>query len=67
VFFICVPNPPRVGTNVRLAFEVPGGSVTAEAIVRSVGAGKGMGVEFTNVGSNDRVVLQRLLQRLLRV
>ena len=40
--------------------------MTAEAIVRSVEAGKRMGVEFTNVGSNDGVLLQRLLQRLLK-
>lgn len=65
--FICVPNPPVVGTNVRLAFEVPGGNVSAEAIVRSVEPGKGMGVEFTRVGSNDKVLLRRLLQRLLRI
>lgn len=65
--FLCEPNPPVVGTNVRLAFEVPGGNVTAEAIVRSVEPGKGMGVEFTKVGSNDKVLLRRLLQRLLRI
>src|SRR6202040_450284 len=28
--FISVPNPPPVGTKLRLAFEVPGGNVQAE-------------------------------------
>lgn len=65
--FICVPNPPVVGTSVRLAFEVPGGNVTPEAVVRSTEPGKGMGVEFTKVGPGERVLLQRLLKRLLRV
>ena len=32
--FISVSEPPAVGTKLRLAFEVPGGSVRAEAIVR---------------------------------
>jgi hypothetical protein len=65
--FICEPNPPLVGTSVRLAFEVPGGNVIAEAVVRSVEPGKGMGVEFTKVAPTDSVLLQRLLKRLLRV
>lgn len=37
---------------------------SAEAIVRSV-LPNGMGVEFTNMGPQDRVLLERLLKRLL--
>ncbi len=32
--FISVPDPPPVGTKLRLSFEVPGGNVHAEAIAR---------------------------------
>ena len=54
-----------VGTNLKLVFQVPGGIVQAEAIVRSVSPGEGMGVEFTEMNPQDRVLLERLLGRLL--
>ena len=38
----------------------------AEAVVRDVSAGEGMGVEFTNVGPQARVLLDDLLKRLLQ-
>jgi len=64
--FICAPAPPPVGTKLKLAFEVPGGEIQAEGIVRNVEAGKGMGIQFTRLGPKDRVLLQRLMTRLLR-
>jgi hypothetical protein len=64
--FISVTNPPSVGTKLRLSFEVPGGNVHAEAIVRNVVPGEGMGVEFTRLGLKDRILLEMLLKRLLR-
>jgi hypothetical protein len=64
--FISTPDALPVGTNVRLAFEVPGGEVRAEAIVRDMAVGEGMGVEFTRIDSRDRVLLGQLLKRLLR-
>jgi hypothetical protein len=54
-----------IGTSLRLVFQVPGGIVQAEAIVRSVSPGEGMGVEFTEMNPQDRVLLERLLKRLL--
>lgn len=63
--FICVPAPPPVGTSLKLAFEVPGGEVQAEGIVRNVVPGEGMGIQFTKLGVKDRLLLQRLLKRLL--
>ncbi len=63
--FIASSNPPAVGTTLRLVFEVPGGIVRADGIVRSVLPGKGMGVEFTKLGPQDRIVLDRLLKHLL--
>lgn len=50
---------------VELEFEVPGGSVQADGIVRSVAPDKGMGVEFTRLSLSDRILLERLLKRLL--
>jgi len=64
--FISVPDPPPVGTKLRLSFEVPGGNVHAEAIVRNIVRGDAMGVEFTKLGLKDRVLLEKLLKRLLR-
>jgi len=64
--FICAPAPPPVGTKLKLAFEVPGGEIQTEGIVRNIEAGKGMGIQFTRLGPKDRVLLQRLMTRLLR-
>jgi hypothetical protein len=64
--FLGVVNPPPVGTSLRMVFEVPGGSVRADGIVRNICAGKGMGIEFVKMGAPDRILLDRLLKRLLR-
>jgi hypothetical protein len=63
--FISTPNPPPVGTKLRLAFEVPSGKVRAEAVVRNSVPG-GIGVEFTRMDLGDKLLLQKLLKRLLR-
>ena len=64
--FIATHNPPRLGAKLILVFEVPGGSVQADGVVRSVVPGEGMGVEFTRLAVTDRILLERLLKRLLR-
>ena len=64
--FIASCDPPPVGSKMRLVFEVPRGTVRADGIVRSVLPGKGMGIEFTKLGPQDRILLDRLLKRLLR-
>ena len=64
--FISATDPPPVGTKIRLAFEVPGGSVRADAVVRDIIPGEGLGVEFTRIGLGDKLLLQKLLDRLLR-
>jgi len=64
--FISASDPPPVGTKLRLSFEVPGGNVHAEAIVRNIVPGDGMGVEFTKLALKDRILLEKLLKRLLR-
>jgi hypothetical protein len=55
-----------VGTSLTLVFQVPGGVVQAQAVVRSVVPAKEMGLEFTSMGSQARALLEHLLQRLLR-
>src|SRR5689334_20149544 len=55
-----------VGTSLMLVFEVPGGVVQAEAVVRNVIPGKEMGLEFTSMGPHTRALLDDLLKRLLR-
>jgi hypothetical protein len=63
--FISTNDPPPIGENLRLYFEIPGGDVRARVIVRSVEKGKGMGVEFIAMGQEQRARLHRLLSRLL--
>ena len=64
--FISTPNPAPVGTKLLLAFQVPGGNLQPEAIVRNVAPGQGMGVEFTRLELKERFLLQNLMDRLLR-
>lgn len=64
--FIATPNPAPLGTKLLLAFQVPGGNVQPEAIVRNVAPGEGMGVEFTRMEPKERVLLENLMNRLLQ-
>lgn len=64
--FLSADHVRPKGTGLTLLFEVPGGFVQAEAVVRDVSPGEGMGVEFTNVGPQARVLLDDLLKRLLQ-
>jgi hypothetical protein len=56
----------REGTELTLVFEVPGGVLMSQAVVRNVVPGEGMGVEFTNMNDQSRALLEQLLRRLLR-
>ena len=64
--FIYTAEPPPRGEIIKLFFEVPGGDVRARAVVRNSLLGKGMGVEFTAMGAEERARLHQLLKRLLR-
>lgn len=64
--FLSADQVRPIGTSLTLLFEVPGGFVQAEAVVRNVSPGAGMGLEFTNVGPQARVLLDDLLNRLLQ-
>jgi hypothetical protein len=64
--FVCGSSAPPLGMELKLVFEVPGGVVQADAVVRNIVPGEGMGVEFTKMNPLDRMLLERLLKRLLR-
>lgn len=62
--FIATPDPPLVGTVMKIIFDVPGGEVRARAIVKNVKAGQGMAVAFIEMGYADRARLDQLLKKL---
>jgi hypothetical protein len=61
--FIPTPEPPPVGTSIKLVFEMSGRDIRARAIVRRSVSG-GMGVEFVAMGYEERGILVRLLKGL---
>ncbi len=63
--FIATLDPPPAGSNLRLLFEVPGGEILAAGVVRDSRAGRGMGVEFTQMGTEEVARLESLLSKLL--
>jgi len=63
---LCGSITLRVGTDLTVVFEVPGGMVLAEAVVRNSAPGEGMGVEFTKMNPESQALLKELLTRLLR-
>ena len=63
--FIPVTDPPEAGAVLTLLFDVPGGEVRARAVVRYAVPGRGMGVQFINMGFDDRARLYQLLKKLL--
>jgi len=62
--FIATPDPPPVGTVMKIVFDVPSGEVRARAIVKNVKAGQGMAVAFIDMGYADRARLDQLLKKL---
>ena len=63
--FIATPDPPAAGSTLKLIFDVPAGEVRARAIVKRSMPGQGMGVQFVNMGYDDRARLYLLLGKLL--
>ena len=64
--FVCGSITQPVGATLTLVFQVPGGVIQAEAVVRNVVPGEGMGVEFVKMNDDSRALLTDLLRRLLR-
>jgi len=62
--YVDTTNPPDVGEIVELFFDTPQGEVHARATVRSMQAGRGMGVEFTAMDYWGRKRLHSMLKEL---
>lgn len=62
--FIATASPRPVGTKARLNFLVQEGQIRAEAVVRHIKPGNGMGLKFTAVTEQDSPRLAALLTRL---
>jgi hypothetical protein len=52
------------GVQARLHFLVQEGQIRAEAVVRHIQSGKGLGLKFTALSEQDRPKLAALLTRL---
>jgi hypothetical protein len=63
--FIATLDPAPNGTPLRMLFEVPGGEILATGVVRDCRSGRGMGIEFTQMGADEIVRLESLLHKLL--
>ena len=63
--FIEAAEPAPAGDTLQVQFDIPGGAVRGQAVVRRSIKGKGMGVEFTELPAGSRAGLNELLQKLL--
>jgi curved DNA-binding protein CbpA len=62
--FLVVAQPLSPGTCIELIFDVPSGEVRARGLVRHGRPGRGMGVQFVHMNSEERARLHRFLQQL---
>jgi hypothetical protein len=62
--FLSTPVPPPVGAKARLDFLVQEGQIRAEAIVRHLVPGGGLGLKFTAITDKDCPQLVALLNRI---
>jgi hypothetical protein len=63
--FIEAAEPAPAGDTLQVQFDIPGGAIRGQAVVRRSITGKGMGVEFTDLPEGSRTGLSGLLQKLL--
>lgn len=63
--FIATLDPAPAGSALRMLFEVPGGEILATGVVRDCRPGRGMGIEFTQMGREEITRLEGLLHKLL--
>jgi hypothetical protein len=62
--FIQTPKPKRIGSTTNLHFLVQEGQIRADAVVRHVKPGGGLGLKFKAVSEKDRPNLAALMRRL---
>jgi hypothetical protein len=65
VFYQHIEGLP-VDATVKLNFLVEDGEITAEATVRYVKAGSGLGLQFKSVRSEDHVRFATMIKRLIK-
>jgi len=64
--FVETPRPRAVGATTTLDFLVHEGQIRADAVVRHISPGHGVGLRFTAVRDGDRSHLAALFNRLSR-
>jgi PilZ domain len=62
--FIETPKAKHVGATTKLYFLVEEGQIRADAVVRHVKSGCGLGLKFNAVSEKDRPNLTALMERL---
>jgi hypothetical protein len=62
--FVETAKPRTVGSTAKVDFLVQEGQIRAEAVVRRVEPGCGLGLKFTAVSDGDRPRFVALLRRL---
>jgi hypothetical protein len=65
--FVLTHMTKAIGAHANLHFLVEEGQIKAEAVVRHIKPGRGLGLEFTAVCEEDRRRLADLLKRLREV
>lgn len=59
--FFHTPNPPAIGSIIKLLFDLKAGEIRARAVVRDSRPEKGMGVQFVQMATTDRQRLNQFL------
>jgi hypothetical protein len=62
--FLATPVPPPLGAKAKLDFLVQEGQIRAEAVVRHLVPGGGLGLKFTAIADKDCPQLVALLNRI---
>lgn len=62
--FVDSATPRPVGSKAELYFLVPEGQINAEAVVRHVQSGRGLGLKFIAIREADRLRMVSLIKRL---
>jgi hypothetical protein len=62
--FLQTPAQRPIGAPTKLDFLVTEGQIRADAVIRHVSQGHGLGLKFTAVSDTDRPRLAALLRRL---
>ena len=62
--YLFTPEPLAPGSQIEVLFDAPVGEIRGRGMVRHGRAGRGMGVQFVHMNSEDRARLNRFIQQL---